>query len=309
MNKIFAQLMLLIIIFQTINCEAEETNLLRDKQLNNQLTERINKIHKDCLKKEYQSLEKQFYQFKKTYKSKQSNVFVYAMAKVLIMIDQSKFGTDSDTRKLLEKETNLLMEIPGVKQTVAGFYESQFKLFFEVYGPTKYCREASEIERIQRASMLLKKLNELHTSYTYHEAEKVDAQKNYKVYRFPESYKGFIANGMAPESIKDPKIRKEYANSLRTRKKYSNKYRKSNKLLLCQKEYRDEAIRYLQRLYSKEPGAKEFGPKELEPLINEFITDPREAQSLIDLSKSKLKSRIPEEIRQKYLKRGYRFIE
>ncbi|HKQ53961.1 MAG TPA: hypothetical protein VJT74_16415 [Pyrinomonadaceae bacterium] len=84
--------------------------------------------------------------------------------------------------------------------------------------------------------------------------------------------------GVAPEAIKDPKLRAEYAAALAERKQKQEASYTQRKLQKTEKEFSEALRRYVVEAYSQSPSDS----AELNYYLNNFITDAQLRQSILD---------------------------
>jgi hypothetical protein len=86
-----------------------------------------------------------------------------------------------------------------------------------------------------------------------------------------------LPSGVAPEAIKDAKLRKEYEAVIKYNRQKAEKYLEQNKLRKWQKSFPKRAEEYIVRLYSHPP----FDTEQLKKMLDDF-PDPKAKERIIN---------------------------
>jgi len=134
-------------------------------------------------------------------------------------------GNNADAKKIRDKYAKLMISKDTKKRSDFDLLEAQVDVFNEAYGkaplPTNATQfEAKRSERVAMMRTLSNRINKLTSDYAEFNPSHPGPSWNFSLYRPPASYSGTFIHGMAPENIADPKIRAEYASSLKKRKKF-----------------------------------------------------------------------------------------
>jgi hypothetical protein len=106
-----------------------------------------------------------------------------------------------------------------------------------------------------------------------------------------------LPGAVAPEAIKDPKLRAEYEAALQTNRDKIERYTKQSSLRKWLKKFKPRAERYIVRAYSKPP----FNLQELRQYLDKYIADKKTKDKILDAVKKNMEKQtkdIPEGSKQ-----------
>lgn len=99
---------------------------------------------------------------------------------------------------------------------------------------------------------------------------------------------GLPDSGIAPESIKDPKLRAEYEAALERNRQKGQRYSEQSRLRDWLKKFPIRAERYIVKAYSKPP----FNLEELKQYLDNYIADEKTRARILDAVKKNMEKQI-----------------